>query len=120
MILEQLLGSVSRAAFLEQHYLKLPFARAGGCQHLTEVAGWPLVEAVLQSPAVDFLAARPDGVWGGDEVTPSRARALLGEGYTLRIRQAERHSPALAELAGDFRRELGGEVDVHVYCTPAN
>ena len=50
MIIEQLLGPIPRAVFIEDHYLKLPFARAGGCRHLTALGSWQTVEGILARP----------------------------------------------------------------------
>lgn len=119
MILDQLLGDIPRTVFMEQHYLKQPFALPGGCRHLLDSAGWPMVEAILHKEGVDFLAARPEKVWQGTP-TPERARQLLDDGYTLRIRKAEQHDPVLTELMTGFREAFCGAVDIHIYCTPAD
>lgn len=115
MILDQLLGDVPRAEFIDRYFLKLPFSRPGGCRHLVDTAGWPLVEALLTSPGVDAAAVR------GNDLSPTLAdpRRLLADGFTLRVRHAERHHPLLAEIAADLRHAFAGPVDVHVYCTPA-
>src|SRR5690242_14328668 len=103
MALEQLLGDVPRAVFVEQHFFKTPFSRAGGCRHLTHLADWPAVEAILARPGVDVLVGREGKRWEGPgPPSPAEARALVAEGYTLGIRHAERHDPGLAELAAGF------------------
>jgi ribosomal protein L16 Arg81 hydroxylase len=115
MILDQLLGDVPRSEFLERYFHKLPFSRPGGCRHLADAAGWPLVEALLAAPGVDAAAVRDN------ELSPTLAdpRRLLADGYTLRVRHAERHHPLLADIAADLRRAFAAPVDGHVYCTPA-
>lgn len=119
MILDQLLGAIPRAEFMERHYLKQPFALPGGCRHLADTLGWPLVEAMLARPDVDALAARGAEIWPDGVPPAEKARGLLGEGYTLRIRNAEKHDAGLGELAESFRSAFAARVDVHVYCTPA-
>jgi ribosomal protein L16 Arg81 hydroxylase len=51
--------------------------------------------------------------------TPADAQRLVGEGYTLLVKHAERHDERLAELARGFAADLAGEVNIHMYCTPA-
>jgi ribosomal protein L16 Arg81 hydroxylase len=121
MALEQLLGEVPPSVFLGEYYLKLPYARAGGCRHLTHLAGWETVEAILARPGVDVLAGRGGSPWrGAGPPSPAEARVLLAEGYTLGIRHAERHDAGLGGLAAGFRRDFAAPVDVHLYCTPAD
>jgi 50S ribosomal protein L16 3-hydroxylase len=119
MIFDELLGPVPRAEFLERFYLRQPFAHAGGCRRLVEAVGWPLVEAILASPGADALAVREAEILPGGAPEAGQARALLNDGYTIRVRHAERHDVGLAELAGGFARAFGGAVDVHLYATPA-
>jgi ribosomal protein L16 Arg81 hydroxylase len=120
VVLEQLLGSVPLAAFMEGHFLRLPFALAGGCRHLIPTGTWETVERLLVQPGVDLLVGREGRRWGGKlPPTPAEARALLAEGYTLGVRHAERHDPNLAALAEGFRRDFQAPIDIHLYCTPA-
>jgi ribosomal protein L16 Arg81 hydroxylase len=119
MILDRLLLDVPRSVFMEQYHLKLPFALPGGCKDLVQTAGWPMVEAILRRPGVDLLAVRESAVREGLQTPTDQGRALLDEGYTLRIRKADRHDAGLAELAEGFRRAFAAPIDVHVYCTPA-
>jgi ribosomal protein L16 Arg81 hydroxylase len=120
MMLEQLLGPVPAAAFLEEHYLRQPFARPGGCARLAGLGSWDTVARILPQPGVDVLAGREGQPYAGRlPTTAEEARALLAEGYTLGIRHAEKHDPGLAELAASFRCDFAAPVDVHLYCTPA-
>src|SRR5439155_9879351 len=117
MALAQLLGPVPTAVFLEEYYLKLPFARPGGCAHLLGLGAWGAVEEILAHPGADVLARRGGTPWGGaGPPTPSEARELLAAGYTVGVRHAERHHPGLRALADGFRRDFAAPVDVHVYC----
>ena len=120
MVLEQLLGDVPRSTFLEEYFLRLPYARAGGCRHLTHLATWQTVESLLARPGVDALAGREGKRWQGESPPPAaQLRAILDQGYTLGVRHAERHDPGLGELAAGFGRDFAAPVDVHLYCTPA-
>src|SRR5262249_43172478 len=120
MVIEQLLGPVPKAVFVEEHYLRLPFSRPGGCERLVGLGGWDTVERILGQPGGGVLVGRDGRPWDENRAPrPEEVRPLLDEGYTIGIRHAERHDPGLAELADGFRRDFLGAVNVHVYCTPA-
>jgi 50S ribosomal protein L16 3-hydroxylase len=120
MAIEQLLGSVPTATFIDDYYLKFPFARAGDCAHLLELGDWSVLGAILGRPGVDVLAGREGRPWDGPPPTSADdARALLAAGCTIGIRHAEQHHPALAEVAAGFRTDFTAAVDLHLYVTPA-
>jgi ribosomal protein L16 Arg81 hydroxylase len=120
MALQQLLGSLTTAAFFEDNFLKLPLARPGGCGHLAHLGGWEAIGHILAGRAADVLVGREGRK--ADVPTPTsadEARALLAQGLTVGIRQAHRHHAGLAELAASFHEDFAAPIDVHVYCTPA-
>lgn len=120
MILGRLLGDIPPATFLEEYYLRLPFSRPGGCLDLAPLGSWTTVAALLAQPQADVLVGREGRRWkGGRPASAEQARDLVSAGYTIGIRHAEAHDGALPALAADFRRDLGGPVDIHLYCTPA-
>ena len=119
MTLQRLLGDTPASAFLESHYLKLPYARPGGCAGLAALGSWEVVERVLTQPGVDVLVGR-GGTQRPGTPSPEEARRLVAEGWTVGIRQAHRHDAGLAELVAGFACELRAVADVHLYCTPAN
>ena len=124
MSLSELLGSLSNlsdADFIEQYYLKLPFALAGGCQQLCGLGSWDSVERILAQPAADVLVVKA-GEQRVAQSNPSfaEARALHADGYTIVLRHVERLDPAIAALAAGFSRDLLATPDVHIYCTPAS
>ena len=119
-VLRGMLGAVPRADFIERHYLKLPFAMAGGCRHLTPLGGWDALDRLLRQPEVDLLVGREGSRRAGEPPrSAAEARAVLAEGFTVGVRRAHRGDPALAELAAGFRREFASPIDVHLYATPA-
>ncbi|MDB5386955.1 MAG: hypothetical protein JWM11_2601 [Planctomycetaceae bacterium] len=105
--------------FLDDYYLKLPFAQVHGCQEVIPAYDRATLLRILRQENVDFFAGRGGQRWTG--AIPSSAQqleALLSEGYTAGIRHAERHDPDLAKLAEEFRLELGAPINIHIYCTP--
>lgn len=120
MILAELLGDIPPAVFLEQSFLRLPFSRPQGAARFCELGSWRTIETILAQPDPDVLVVRRGARWAESGRVPTRdeARQLHADGYTLLVRHAERHVPGLAQLADGFARELGGVVDVHLYCTP--
>jgi ribosomal protein L16 Arg81 hydroxylase len=120
MAIEELLGPMTKAAFFEENFLKLPLARPGGCRHLAHLGGWEAVDHILAGRSADVLVGREGRK--ADVPTPAsagEARALLAQGLTVGVRQAHRHHAGLAELAAGFHKDLAAPIDVHVYCTPA-
>lgn len=120
MILQTLLGDLSVADFLEQHYLKAPFARAGGCRDFQALGRWDVLNQIIAQTEVDVLIGREGQPFQDTQREPFDASALLSRGYTIGIRHAERHHPSLQALAEEFRHDLAAPIDIHVYCRPAN
>ena len=65
-MLKQLLGSVSSAAFMQEHFLRLPFALAGGCSHLLACGDWQVVERVLSSSGADVIVGSAEQRYEGE------------------------------------------------------
>src|SRR5688500_5784542 len=107
MVIEQLLGNVPKSLFMEQHFLKLPFALAGGCAGMTELATWKTVESILAQEGADVVAGREGRHWEGPlPKSLVEAQSLMEAGYMLGIRHAERHDADLAELAAGFQQDF--------------
>jgi ribosomal protein L16 Arg81 hydroxylase len=106
-------------AFVDRYYHVLPHAESGGAEDVAGWCSWERVGRMVGHPSADVLVAKGDrlkaeaGPRGADDV-----RALLAEGWTVGLRHAERCDEELAALAGRLREDLGGALDVHVYCTP--
>ena len=79
-VLQGMLGPVPRAEFMERHYLKLPFALAGGCRHLAPLGGWDTLVRLLSRPDAD-RPGRPRGRPAARPAAPLRRR---GEGRPRR------------------------------------
>src|SRR5688500_13100792 len=120
MILESLLGDVPPKTFLQEHYLRLPYSRAGGCQHLAHCGDWPLIERLLSHPQADVSVGREGKQWEGATPTSvAAAREVMAAGYMFGVRHADKLDARLAELAKQFEAELAAPIDIHLYCTPA-
>jgi 50S ribosomal protein L16 3-hydroxylase len=120
MVIEQLLGAVPLATFMEEYFLRQPFSLSGGCRHVCRLGSWSTIERLLVQPDVDVIVSRQGEQWPGAAAPPdaAQARALVGNGYTLGVRHAHRHDSGLAELANAFRHDFHAPIDVHLYCTP--
>jgi ribosomal protein L16 Arg81 hydroxylase len=119
MSLRQLLGDAV-PSFIDQFYTKLPHSQAGSAAALCELGSWEVLAKALSSPNADTMVVRRDQRYdGAAPQTIADARRLVGEGYTLLVKHAERHDERLAELSRGFATDLAGEVNIHIYCTPA-
>jgi 50S ribosomal protein L16 3-hydroxylase len=134
MSLHRILGDLPKQRFVEDFYLRQPYARPGSARELCELGSLEAVRRMLadergprdqsfpsQRPAVDLMLARQGRLWEGTG-TPDydEIRRLHTQGYTLVVRHAERHDPRLAELADGFRRDFLAPVNIHLYATPAD
>jgi ribosomal protein L16 Arg81 hydroxylase len=119
MVIQRLLDDFPLSAFLDEYFLKRPFSLPGGAAEFVPLGSWPILESVLAQPEVDVLVVKEGRRWEGDRPPKyAEARELHATGHTVLVRHAERHHPALAELANEFHRDFNGAVDVHIYCTP--
>jgi ribosomal protein L16 Arg81 hydroxylase len=119
MLLDELLEGVPRSTFLREHYLQRPFARRGAAERLKNLATWSLIDWLIDETPCDLMIVRAGALWPGERPSAREARALYEQGYTLVLRQPDRHHAALAELARTFSAELHGSINLHIYCTPA-
>ncbi|MCA9116841.1 MAG: cupin-like domain-containing protein [Planctomycetaceae bacterium] len=119
MILDRLLGPVSRDSFFADTFLRQPFSSPGTAKHLCGNGSWQTALDLLAAEDADVLVVRDGERWPEERVpAPEEAAALREDGYTLLVRHAERHDQRLARLAAAFESELSGDTDVHVYATP--
>lgn len=119
-ILCELTEKTSCEAFLESHYLKRPFAHAGGCGAflLTDVG--TEIESLLKVGADVFVGKLGERYAGTLPTDRMSAEAILQGGYTLGFRHVDRTIPKYADLSDRFQAALNAPIDVHLYCTPAD
>lgn len=118
---EQWLGDVPTADFLKRFYLTQPFSLARAGAAFVPLLSWETIARVLpRGEPRDLLVVRDGRLWTGpDPGSASKAETFFKDGYSLVLRHAERHDPALAELADGFARDFGARVVVQLYATPA-
>ena len=54
-MLETLLKHYTKTEFLENSFLRLPYAEPGGCLDVVKSSGWDILAAVLADPAGDVM-----------------------------------------------------------------
>jgi ribosomal protein L16 Arg81 hydroxylase len=119
MSLQRLLGGGTEA-FLCDHYQRLPFSKPGGAGELMELGTWDVLVRILTAPQADAMVVRRNERYAGPTpTTVDEAQRLVADGYTLLVKQAERHDERLGELARGLERDLACPVNIHLYCTPA-
>jgi ribosomal protein L16 Arg81 hydroxylase len=119
MSLRQLLGDAV-PSFIDQFYTKLPHSQAGSAAALCELGSWDVLAKALSAPNTDTMVVRRNQRYEGPQPqNAADAQRLVAGGYTLLVKHAERHDERLAELAHGFAADLAGEVNIHMYCTPA-
>lgn len=118
-LLPALLKDFPVERFLDEYYLKQPYAQVGGCDQIIPRFGRGDLLQMMSHPEADFLAGQGGTQWpGAVPTTLDGLEELLAKGFTVGLRHAHRHHPDLDAIARCFRRELAGRVDIHVYCTP--
>jgi ribosomal protein L16 Arg81 hydroxylase len=113
-------GDHAVSKFIDEHLHRLPLALAGSAESVRALGSWDAVGGMLACADADVLLVRGGERHRGEIPREVGAvRALCDEGYTLRVRHAERHHAGIAELAAAFEQALCGAVDVQVFATPA-
>jgi ribosomal protein L16 Arg81 hydroxylase len=121
LAIEQLLGDIPTAQFVQNYWCKLPLAIKNGAQAFCKLGRWETVEPILAQPGADVLLARAGEPYVGSRPQSlAEAKELHSSGYTLLVRHAERHDRRLAELASSFYDDFHAPVDIHMYFTPAS
>jgi 50S ribosomal protein L16 3-hydroxylase len=118
-MIDTLLRQQTKSEFLENYYLRLPFAEPGGCAELSKRNGWEIIQELLNSADADVMVVKAGQRWTESRMpTFQDARELYADGYTLLVRHAERHDAELANISRGFSQDFLAAVDVHLYATP--
>jgi ribosomal protein L16 Arg81 hydroxylase len=119
MNLQTLLGDLLLPQFVADYYHRLPYSAAGSARCICELGTWDSLAAILAKADADVLACRQNEQYAGPlPHTKPDARRLIGEGYTLLVRHAERHDERFARLPVEFAADFAAPVNIHMYCTP--
>jgi 50S ribosomal protein L16 3-hydroxylase len=114
------LDGTTREEFTAAHFQKEPFARAATAAAAVPLLTWETVERLVETPGRDILVVRNGRLSSEPEpTTAAETRDLFSRGWSIVLRRCERHDPALSALAGEFERELEGDVSIQIYATPA-
>ena len=121
MITQNLLRQISMHEFYDAFFLKVAYSEPGGAVKFTTCGSWSKLCSLFAQPQSDLICGRSDG----SQLDPEQGRrlgpeAILAEGYTIGFRHAEKFDPELKELAREFEQEFQADIDIHLYCTPAN
>ncbi|MCI0360409.1 MAG: cupin domain-containing protein [Planctomycetaceae bacterium] len=120
MNLQALLGDLSLSQFVADYYQRLPYSAAALAQPLCGLGTWEALAAIIAQEQADVLVCRQNERYQGPPpCTEQEAARLIGEGFTLLVRHAERHDERLARLAGEFAADFAAPVNIHMYATPA-
>jgi len=115
-----LLGAGATQNFLDEYFLKLPFARQKGAEPFCSLGNWAVVERLLREPNIELIVASQRLGVCSDRQPQSltEARQLCEEGFTLGFRHVQNIEDLYGKLAKEFLCELAAPVDIHLYCTP--
>ena len=120
MNLQALLGETPKQQFVADYYQRLPFSRRDEANSLSQLASWETLVEIVTRDDADLLVVRQGHPYVGPPPrTVAEAKQLTDEGYTFRVRHAEKQHAGLAQLAAAFERDFAAHVDIHMYCTPA-
>jgi 50S ribosomal protein L16 3-hydroxylase len=118
---DKLLQKLSLKEFDSAFFLKVPYSEPDSAAFLKQHGDLDMLRRLYATAGADVICGKADGSQLPAEDTQRQdIQQVLAAGYTIGIRHAERHDPWLGELAQAFRRDFGNEVDLHLYCTPAN
>ena len=119
MNLKSLFGGTTLVRFVEHYFQRLPFSEPQGAAALCGLGTWQSLTKLIEDPASDILICRRNEQYSGQRPrTEQAARELVRDGYTILVRQSERHDERLRVLADAFERAFAAPVNIHMYCTP--
>ncbi len=118
MSFQQWLGTSPISQFVQEHYGRLPHSgRTDG--ELCSLGSWSVLDKILGDDDPDVMVVRRGQQRSGTAPTSAeQAERLIEDGFTVLVRNAQRHHEGLSKMAGGFREEFAAPVNVHVYVTP--
>jgi 50S ribosomal protein L16 3-hydroxylase len=104
-------------SFLATHFEREPFVQPSTAASAVPLLDWEAVGRLLAAKA-DVLAVRKGRLLEAPPAHLEAARALLGDGFSLVIRDCDLHDRGLSDLARAFEADIGGEAAVQAFVSP--
>ena len=105
-------------SFLATHFEREPFVQPSTARGAVPLLDWEVVGRLLEARA-DVMTVRKGRLV--PDLVPAHlaaARAVLGDGFSLVIRDCDLHDRGLSELARTFEADIGGEAAVQAFVSP--
>jgi len=121
MILERLIQQISVQEFEASFFLKVLYSEPHSAQFLMPFGDLQALDNLFANPNTDLICGKVDGTQLDSKLArQQQPREVLAAGYTIGFRHAERADLNLTQVAESFRQDFLCDVDLHLYCTPAN
>jgi 50S ribosomal protein L16 3-hydroxylase len=120
-MLEQWLRPMSVPEFTRTCFRQRVHAAPGTAAAVVPALDWDVLGEVLAvaDPAHVLVVAKGVQLDRRRPRDLSEVRALFSEGIGCVVRQGARYHPQLAQIARQFARTLPGQIDLHIFATPA-
>ena len=113
MHLKRLLGALAMESFLADYFYHRPYSGTGLATHLTPLGTVDAFSSIVTHGDADVMICRRNEPFAGSPPRDVDAmRDLLGQGYTILVKHAERHEARLAEVAASFARDFAADVNI--------
>ncbi len=120
-LLATLLDDAAGRDFYQQHYLRTPFAGCGTAKPFAGLLSDAVLAQLIATTSCELTLVKDGRCHPGPRPhSLPQAWGFHQDGYSLVFRHAEQHHPAIAAIGGRLALELIGELDAHVYVTPAD
>jgi len=119
MSIQDWLGDKPKSEFVRDHYLRLPYSSAKTAREFCNLGSWAAINQILNAEEPDVMVVRQGEQFSGTPPTcAEQAQQLVADGYTVLVRNAQRHHSGLDELANAFHEDFNAPINVHIYMTP--
>jgi len=118
-ILSDIIGHEGIGNFTANFFTRMPYSVPSGAKNFTQKLTWEVIKDILDDNK-SILRIVKNGVMTRDYASMSfeEAQKFHQMGHTLLLKNAEKSSKELLNLADDFSKSFKTEVDIQLYCTP--
>lgn len=118
--LQKLLGPEKIDLFLSKYFSRIPFSMPNQAKDFSNLVNWEIINNIIDSKK-SHLRIVKDGLMVKDytDLNSAEAAAYYQKGNTLLLKNAERSNLLFETIAKDFSTSFHTEVDIQLYCTPA-